>query len=152
MLTFATEILDEVKESRLTFYKLIIDGRCLYDEFCDEVENNVQSKNKIMKHQELINTPEYWVTKIQIDLFQKVEEYLKNNNMNRTQLAEKLGVTKGYVSQILNGDFDHKISKLVELSLAIECYPTFSFNNEVDNAKSIEEDISSTHNRLKKMA
>ena len=105
-----------------------------------------------MKHQELINTPEYWVTKIQIDLFQKVEEYLKKNNMNRTQLAEKLGVTKGYISQILNGDFDHKISKLVELSLAIECYPTFSFNNEVDSAKSIEEDISSTHNRLKKMA
>ena len=52
MLTFATEILDEVKEGRLTFYKLIIDGRCLYDEFCDEVEDNVQSK----KHLNVIRT------------------------------------------------------------------------------------------------
>ena len=52
---------------------------------------------------------------------------MKENGINRTQLAEKLGVTKGYVTQVLNGDFDHKISKLVELSLAIGLVPNLTF-------------------------
>ena len=52
---------------------------------------------------------------------------MKANNLNRTQLAENLGVTKGYVSQVLNGDFDHKIGKLVELSLAIGLVPVVAF-------------------------
>ena len=42
---------------------------------------------------------------------------METNKKNRTQLAEHLGVTKGYVTQLLNGDYDHKLSKLVELSL-----------------------------------
>ena len=33
------------------------------------------------------------------------------------------------MSQILNGDFDHKISKLIELSLAIEKVPFLKFEN-----------------------
>lgn len=47
--------------------------------------------------------------------------------MNRTQLADKLGVSKGYISQVLKGDFDHKISKLVELSLASGKVPLVNF-------------------------
>lgn len=52
---------------------------------------------------------------------------MKDNGMTRTQFAEKLGVTKGYVTQVLNGDFDHKLSKLVDLSLAIGLVPTMTF-------------------------
>ena len=103
-----------------------------------------------MTHQELKCTPEYWIAKIQFDLFQKVEGYLKENNMTRKQLADKLGVSKGYVSQILNGDFDHKISKLVELSLAIGCRPSFSldnFNGEIIS-KDIKDIISSIYSQL----
>ncbi len=72
-----------------------------------------------MTRDELINSREYWITKIQLDLFAQIEQYMATNKLSRTQLAEQLGVTKGYISQILNGDFDHKISKLVDLSLAI---------------------------------
>lgn len=49
--------------------------------------------------------------------------------MNKTQLAEYLGCTKGYVTQLLNGDFDHKLSKFVELSLAINKIPEISFSD-----------------------
>ena len=52
---------------------------------------------------------------------------MKSNGLNRTQLAEKLGVSKGYVSQIMNGDSDHRLSKLVELSLAIGLVPNLNF-------------------------
>lgn len=80
-----------------------------------------------MTRAELLSSEGYWIATLQIDLYHRMEAYMKENNMTRTQLAEKLGVTKGYVSQILNGDFDHKISKLVELSLAIGLVPTISY-------------------------
>ena len=50
--------------------------------------------------------------------------------MNKAQLAEYLGCTKGYVTQLLNGEFDHKLSKFVELSLAIGKVPEIRFTEE----------------------
>ena len=39
---------------------------------------------------------------------------------------EYLGVSKGYVSQLMSMEYDHRLSKLVELSLA------FGFTPEID--------------------
>jgi len=85
-----------------------------------------------MKREELIQSKEYWIAKIQIDLFNEVESYMKANNITRAQFAEKLGVSKGYVSQILNGEADHRISKLVELALSIGLVPSVSFEKIQD--------------------
>jgi transcriptional regulator with XRE-family HTH domain len=82
-----------------------------------------------MTREELISSREYWITKIQLDLFNQLEAYMKANNINRTQLADRLGVTKGYISQVLNGDFDHKISKLVDLALAIGKVPQIEYSD-----------------------
>lgn len=77
--------------------------------------------------EDLILEPTYWTTQIQLDLYRAIDGYLKKNNLKRKDLAEKLGVSKGYISQILNGNFDHKLSKLVELLLAIEQVPDLHF-------------------------
>ncbi len=77
--------------------------------------------------EELATSREYWLTKIQSELYNCVEQYLEQKGWTRTQLAEHLGVTKGYVSQILNGDFDHKLSKLIDLSLAVGVAPNIKF-------------------------
>ena len=90
-----------------------------------------------MKRKKLLNSKEYWITGIQLNLFNKIEDYMKRNRLKRNQLSEKLGVTKGYVTQILNGDFDHKISKMVELSLACDLIPLFYF---VDKNEYLEND------------
>ena len=95
-----------------------------------------------MTHEELLTTPEYWTTKIQIDLYQKVNQYLKDNHVTRTELAKRLGVSKGYISQILNGDYDHRISKLVELSLAIGYTPHLIFEETPKNVQ-VKSDIKS---------
>lgn len=43
---------------------------------------------------------------------------------------------KGYVTQLLSGDFDNKISKLVEFALAIGKVPSISFRDiDVEIAK-----------------
>ncbi len=92
-----------------------------------------------MKRSEFINSREYWITEIQLKLFKLIENYKTKHNLTRTQIAQKLGVTKGYVSQVLNGDFDHKISKLVDLSLAFGKVPILQF---VDADQYIKDDAS----------
>ncbi len=73
---------------------------------------------------ERFESPYYWVGKIQLQLFRAINEYLEENDMTRKEFAEQLGVSKGYVSQILNGNFDHKLSKMIELMLAIGMVPS----------------------------
>lgn len=80
-----------------------------------------------MKREELLINRGYNTGKIQNQLFRELNEFMEKNQMNRTQLAKHLGVTKGYVSQVLNGDFDYKLSKLVELSLAMGKIPQLKF-------------------------
>lgn len=80
-----------------------------------------------MERKELLESPEYWITKAQFDLYACAEDYMRSHKMNRTQLAEYLGVSKGYVSQLLNGDYDHKLSKFVELAIAFGFVPKIEF-------------------------
>jgi len=81
----------------------------------------------MITYNELLTTPEYWITKIQLDLYTMMNKYMESNKLSRTDMAKKLGVTKGYISQVLNGDFDHRLSKLVELSMAIGIVPQVSY-------------------------
>ena len=81
----------------------------------------------MITYNELLKTPEYWITKIQLDLYTMMNKYMESNNLSRTDLAKKLGVTKGYISQVLNGDFDHRLSKLVELSMSIGMVPQINY-------------------------
>ncbi len=90
-----------------------------------------------MKREEIIKSKGYNTTKIQNELFRQLNAYLENNNKTRSQFAKELGVSKGYVSQILNGAFDFKLSKLVELSLAIGMIPEISFKSTEEVVKQI---------------
>ena len=82
---------------------------------------NMKNRKKLMENKG------YWTAKIQMDLFDSIYNYMEESNINKTELAQKMGVTKGYITQILNGDFDHKISKMVELALYIGKVPVLTF-------------------------
>ncbi len=98
---------------------------------------------------ELIQTSEYWIDEFQNEIFRQVTNYMKSNNLNQKELAESLGFSKGYISQILNGDCNFTIKKIVELSIklgkapilkyqTIEDYYEFekfkiSFNRDIEN-------------------
>lgn len=80
-----------------------------------------------MTHEELQQTTEYWLTKMQLDLYNHIVAYMERNHLNRTQLAKILGVSKGYVTQLLNGDFDHRISTLIQIALKTGYAPTIEY-------------------------
>ncbi len=86
----------------------------------------------MVTRKELLKSKEFWLARFQSILYEQVEKYLIENNISKTEFASKLGVSKGYVSQILNGDFDHKISKFIELSLIIDKAPMLRLE-EIDN-------------------
>lgn len=108
----------------------------------------------------LLNNKGYLLKKLQYEIFDEITTYMEVNNLNQTKLAERLNVSKGYVSQILNADYDHKLSKLVDLSVSMGKVPTIkfedvskyearfnrggdhaNFNQEVSNSKSDDEPI-----------
>lgn len=80
-----------------------------------------------MNRKEVLKSPEYWTAKTQIELYNQAKSFMKETGRNKTQLAEYLGVSKGYVSQLLNGDYDHRLSKFFELALAFGVIPQIDF-------------------------
>ena len=82
-----------------------------------------------MKREALLSSPEYWTVQIQGQLLQEIHLKLESSGKTQSELAKELGVSKGYISQILSGDYDHRISKFVELSLAIGKVPVIEFRN-----------------------
>ncbi|MBR3287173.1 MAG: helix-turn-helix transcriptional regulator [Bacteroidales bacterium] len=80
-----------------------------------------------MKRSELLKSEGYWIAKIQTDLYRELCSFMEKTHMNKAQFARNLGCSKGYVSQLLNGNFDHKISKLVKLSLAMGKVPVLEY-------------------------
>ena len=78
---------------------------------------------------QLYEAPEYWMERIQNDLYRELQAYKEREKLNQTQLAEKLGFTKGYISQVLNGNFNYSLRKLIDLSLAIGVVPDVEFRD-----------------------
>lgn len=78
---------------------------------------------------ELLKSPEYWFENAQNELYRQVIEYKDRKGINQTELAKELGVTKGYVSQILKGEFNYTLKKLIEISLAIGKVPQIEYKS-----------------------
>ena len=83
----------------------------------------------MITRQQLLSSPEYWFEEAQNDLYRQVIEYMEQEGLTQTQLAGKLGVSKGYVSQILKGEFNYTLKKLIDISLAIGCVPKIEYKS-----------------------
>ncbi len=80
-----------------------------------------------MERKDLLQMPDYWITQIQMAIYNCAMDFMKETDKNRSQLAEYLGVSKGYITQLLSGDYNYSLSKLVETSMAFGYIPKISF-------------------------
>jgi transcriptional regulator with XRE-family HTH domain len=81
--------------------------------------------------EKILNEPSYWIEGINGFLYDAIVSYMKENGLNRTQLAEYLGISKGRVSQILNdGDINFSIAKIIEIALKVGKYPIFELQDK----------------------
>lgn len=91
-----------------------------------------------MTREDILSTPAYWVTKMQIAICRCADTFMHEHNMNRTQLAEYLGVSKSYVTQILAGDYNYSIEKLADIAIKLGYVPEVEF---VPLPETIQEDL-----------
>jgi transcriptional regulator with XRE-family HTH domain len=98
-----------------------------------------------MTREDLLKSRSYVTAGIQLNLLNMMEDYMKENKLSRKELSDKLKVSKGYISQILNVNYDHKISKVVDLALSLNKMPIVSF---VDLDRFIYEDANDKYFEL----
>jgi len=82
-----------------------------------------------MERDELLRMPSYWMAKVQNELYRQVDEYMRLKNMDRRQMAEYLGCSQREVAHLLKGESDLKLSKLIEVSLAMGKIPCVTFDD-----------------------
>lgn len=92
----------------------------------------------------IMDQPAYWVEAFNGELYDAIAKYMNENNINRKQLSEKLGISKGRVSQILNGNINFSIEKFVEISLKIDKYPCLELKSKSKYMEYIDNDNSIT--------
>lgn len=91
----------------------------------------------MLTREELLKSPDYWFEAAQNDLFAEVKQYLDKENITQTELAERLNVSKGYISQIMNGNANFTMKKLIEFFILIGKVPQIKY---VDLEKVIQAD------------
>jgi transcriptional regulator with XRE-family HTH domain len=90
--------------------------------------------------EQLLEKPNYLLTKYQQEIFRQVKTYIDENKLTQKDFAKHLGVVSGkpegvseaYVSQLLNGNFNFTLKKLIELGIAIGKVPVMNFENVAD--------------------
>jgi transcriptional regulator with XRE-family HTH domain len=96
------------------------------------------------ERKEMYNWPEYWLERIQNEIYRAATQYMENENLNQNGLAEHLKVSKGYVSQILNGNFNFSLSTLINICLKLNVVPEFEL-------KTVEEFMEKEELRLDRL-
>jgi transcriptional regulator with XRE-family HTH domain len=81
----------------------------------------------MVTREQLLQSVEYWLVHAQGEIYRQVIEYIETEKITQTELANRLGVSKGYVSQILKGEFNYTLKKLIELSLAVGKVPVIKY-------------------------
>jgi transcriptional regulator with XRE-family HTH domain len=76
-----------------------------------------------MKREDILRRPAYWFEHEQNELYSQVTDYMERENINRTELAVRLNVSKGYITQLLKGNYNYTLKKWIELCLAIGIVP-----------------------------
>lgn len=103
-----------------------------------------------MQYPDLIQTPEFWLENLRNQLFNILQNYMDENNLTQQDLADKFGWSKGYISQVLHGNSDHRISKLVQMALTVGKVPYVYFK-DLSEVVELEKNNKSVHLDFEKM-
>ncbi len=87
----------------------------------NEVENN-----------DLLNYPNYLLSTYQLEIYRQLGLYMEEHNLKSKDIAAKLAVSNSYVSQIMRGNFNFTLKKLIELGLAIDKVPYLEFISKME--------------------
>jgi len=70
-----------------------------------------------------------------LEVTEKLVEYLNRGNVSRTELANRLGVTKGYVTQILSGGKNLTLRTIADVAEALGYEPKLKLRKRKQREK-----------------
>ena len=62
-------------------------------------------------------------------LLEQITNFLDNKKISNAELARIMGCSRAYISQLFHQESDHKLSKLILLSIAIGKKPIVTFQD-----------------------
>lgn len=83
-----------------------------------------------MKRQELLSSPEYQLTNIQLELYFKLVNYMETNNLTVKEAAKQLDTNKRVIKKTLNADFNYSLKTLITLANTIGYNIEITFNKK----------------------
>ena len=69
-----------------------------------------------MKRQDLLETVEYQLAIIQLELYCKLNNYMETNNLTVKEAAKQLDTNKRVINKTLNGEFNYSLETFITLS------------------------------------
>ena len=76
--------------------------------------------------QEVQDDPEFWTEHVLLELRTALLCRMKDRNVRRSELAEKMGKQRSYISKLLTGHHNSTLRTLVEACVALDCLPRFA--------------------------
>ena len=83
-----------------------------------------------MKRKDLLETVEYQLTIIQLELYCKLNNYMETNNLTIKEAAKQLDTNKRVINKTLKGDFNYSLETFITLANAIGYNIEITFNKK----------------------
>ncbi len=83
-----------------------------------------------MKRQDLLESVEYQLAIIQLELYCKLNNYMETNNLTVKEAAKQLDTNKRVINKTIKGDFNYSLETFITLANAIGYNIEITFNKK----------------------
>ena len=83
-----------------------------------------------MKRKDLLETVEYQLTNIQLDLYFKLVHYMETKGFTPKEAAKQLNTKRRVIKKTLNGDFNYSLETFITLTNSIGYNIEITFNKK----------------------
>ena len=83
-----------------------------------------------MKRKDLLESVEYQLAIIQLELYCKLNNYMETNNLTVKEAAKQLDTNKRVINKTLNGEFNYSLETFIVLSNKLGYNIEITFNKK----------------------
>ena len=83
-----------------------------------------------MKRKDLLETVEYQLAIIQLELYCKLTNYMETNNLTIKEAAKQLNTKRRVIKKTLNGDFNYSLETFISLANNLGYNIEITFNKK----------------------
>jgi transcriptional regulator with XRE-family HTH domain len=99
----------------------------------------------------LDNDPEYLLEEVKLAFAEELSRLLEEQGVSRSQLAERLGTSRAYVTRILRTDYNLTAETMVKVALALDARVALSLQSrKTASANAVVVPARAVHRRIRR--